>query len=131
MVDIDTLEREYWEWQLREFPELSAWTGDNRYNDRFTDLSFDAIERRRADERRMLEQARSIDQSQLSPEDRLSRDLLLWELDVAVHAQRFPPVMLLTQIQGPQLMFPQLVSVAALGVSALPGAGDRAPSARH
>jgi uncharacterized protein (DUF885 family) len=111
MIDLDTLEREYWEWQLREYPELSTWTGDNRYNDRFTDLSLDAIERRRADERRMLEQARSIDQSQLSREDRLSRDLLLWELDVAVHAQRFPPVMLLTQIQGPQLIFPQLVSV--------------------
>jgi len=34
---------------------------DNRYNDRFTDLSFEAIERRYGDERRMLEEVLSID----------------------------------------------------------------------
>jgi len=105
------LQKEYWEWQLREFPELSTWTGDNRYNDRFTDLSFDAIESRYKEERRMLEQVRGIDPPQLSGQDILSHALLEWELSMAVSAQRFPPVMLLTQIFGPQLMFPQLVSV--------------------
>jgi uncharacterized protein (DUF885 family) len=109
--EFDALQREYWEWHLREFPELSTWTGDDRYNDRFTDLSLDAIERRKTDERRMLGRTRSIDRSRLSGQDRLSHALLLWELDLAVQAQRFPPVMLLTQISGPHLMLPQLVSV--------------------
>jgi uncharacterized protein (DUF885 family) len=112
-ADFDALQKEYWEWQLLEFPELSTWTGDNRYNDRFTDLSFEAIDRRNADERRMLEQVRSIDPSRLSGQDVLSYALLLWELSLAVQAQRFPPVMLLTQITGPQLTFPQLVSVTS------------------
>jgi uncharacterized protein (DUF885 family) len=110
-VDFDALQREYWERQLREFPELSTWTGDNRYNDRFTDLSLEAIGRRKTDEKRMLEQVRGIDRSLLSGQDRLSHALLLFELELAVQAQRFPPVMLLNQIWGPQLMFPQLVSV--------------------
>jgi uncharacterized protein (DUF885 family) len=110
-MDLDTLQRQYWEWQLNEFPELSTWTGDNRYNDRFTDLSPEAVERRKTDEQRMLELARSIDRSQLSAQNRLSHALLLWELELAVSAQRFPPVMLLNQIWGPHLMFPQLVSV--------------------
>lgn len=110
-AQFDALQREYWERQLKEFPELSTWTGDNRYNDRFTDLSLDAIERRKADERRLLEQARSIDRSQFSVQDQVSHALLLWELELAVRAQRFPPLMLLNQIWGPQLMFPQLVSV--------------------
>jgi len=105
------LMREYWEWQLREFPELSTWTGDNRYNDRFTDLSQVAIESRKVDEQRMLDDARRIDPAQLSRQDRLSHALLLWDLDLAVQAQQFPPVMILNQIWGPQLMFPQLVSV--------------------
>ena len=108
---LDGLMRDYWEWQLREFPELSTWTGDNRYNDRFTDLSQVAIESRKVDEQRMLDEARRIDPSQLSRQDRLSHALLLWDLDLAVRAQQFPPVMILNQIWGPQLMFPQLVSV--------------------
>ena len=110
-VDFGALQKDYWEWLLHEFPELSTWTGDNRYNDRFTDLSFEAIERRNAEIRSMLEQVRSIDQSRLSRQDMLSHALLVWELSLAVSAQQFPPVMLLTQIWGPQLLFPQLVSV--------------------
>ena len=110
-VDFGALQKDYWEWLLHEFPELSTWTGDNRYNDRFTDLSFEAIERRNAYVRSMLEQVRSIDQSRLSRQDMLSHALLVWELSLAVSAQQFPPVMLLTQIWGPQLLFPQLVSV--------------------
>ena len=110
-VDFGALQKDYWEWLLHEFPELSTWTGDNRYNDRFTDLSFEAIERRNAEIRNMLVQVRSIDQSRLSRQDMLSHALLVWELSLAVSAQQFPPVMLLTQIWGPQLLFPQLVSV--------------------
>jgi uncharacterized protein (DUF885 family) len=110
-ADFNALQKDYWEWLLREFPELSTWTGDNRYNDRFTDLSFEAIERRNAEVRTMLEQVRSVDPSRFSRQEMLSHALLVWELSLAVSAQQFPPVMLLTQIWGPQLMFPQLVSV--------------------
>lgn len=109
--ELNVLAREYWEWQLKEFPELSTWTGDNRYNDRFVDLSLEAIERRRADERQMLDRTLKIDQAQLAGQDRLSHALLIWELELAVEAQRFPPVMFLTQLSGPHLSFPQLVSV--------------------
>lgn len=105
------LERDYWEWQLREYPELSTWTGDNRYNDRFTDLSMDAIEKRKADERRLLAEVQKIDHTRLSDQDQVSHSLLLWELEMAVKAQQFPSVMLLNQIFGPQLMLPQLMSV--------------------
>jgi uncharacterized protein (DUF885 family) len=110
-AELDALQKEYWERQLREYPELSTWTGDNRYNDRFTDLSWNAFERRWADERDMLRRVQQINRTKLSGQDALSHALLVWELELAVAAQRFPPVMLLTQISGPQLIFPQLVSV--------------------
>jgi uncharacterized protein (DUF885 family) len=117
-TDLRALQKEYWEWQLAEFPELSTWTGDNRYNDRFTDLSFEAIDRRNVHERHMLERVRSIDPSELSGQEALSHALLLWELSLAVEDQQFPPVMLLTQISGPQLSFPQLVSATPFRTSA-------------
>ena len=112
-TELEAVVKKYWEWRLREFPEFSTWTGDNRYNHKFTDLSLEAIERRQSDERHMLEQVKNIDPSGLSGQDVLSHALLLWDLSLAVSAQQFPPVMLLTQISGPQLMFPQLVSVTS------------------
>ncbi len=107
--DFEKFQEEYWDWCLKEYPELSTWTGDNRYNDRFTDLSLPAIEQRRADERQWLARVQRFDISGLSEQDALSHKLLAWKLDLAVKAQRFPPVLLLTQIYGPHLDFAQLV----------------------
>ena len=103
---------EYWQWRLREFPERATWLGDNRYNDRLTDLSAAAIERRKADIRAFLARARAIDASSLTGQDVLSHALLQYELQLAVDGQKFPSeVMLLDQLDGPQLSFAQLVGV--------------------
>ncbi len=107
------LQDEYWAWRLREFPEASTWLGDRRYNDRLTDLSAAAIERRKADVRRFRDRARAIAPKTLAGQDALSLALLQWELDLAVEGQRFPTeVMMLDQLDGPQLAFPQLSSVS-------------------
>lgn len=113
------LEQEYWEWRLREFPEGATWVGDNRYNDRLTDLSPAAIARRKADEQRMNERARAIDAAGLTGQDALSRELLIHELQVAVDGHRFPiELMLLDQLDGPHLAFPQLVAASPFRDSA-------------
>src|SRR5436309_2813246 len=52
--DLDKLFMEYWQWKLREFPESATLIGDHRYNDKLTDLSFEAIEHRKDYEREML-----------------------------------------------------------------------------
>jgi uncharacterized protein (DUF885 family) len=116
--ELEKLQEEYWEWCLEEYPELSTWTGDNRYNDRFTDLSRPAIERRRDREREWLDRVRRFDASGLSKQDSLSRALLEWSLDLAVKGHRFPPVLLLTQIYGPHLDFAQLVSITPFRTAA-------------
>jgi len=45
---------EDWQWSLEQYPERATLLGDNRYNDRLTDLSPEAIERGKAHEREML-----------------------------------------------------------------------------
>jgi hypothetical protein len=42
---------EEWQWTLREYPEFATGVGDNRYNDKLTDLSLPALDRRKAHER--------------------------------------------------------------------------------
>ena len=113
------LQERYWQWRLREFPEGATWLGDTRYNDRLTDLSTAAIDRRKADIRRMLGEIRVIDGARLTGQDALSHALLRWELELAVEGQRFPTeVMILDQLDGPQLGFPQLAGISPFRTAA-------------
>jgi uncharacterized protein (DUF885 family) len=112
-AELLTLFREDWEWRLENYPEFATYLGDDRYNDRLTDESFEAIERRKEHERRMLERIRRIDRSQLSGQDVLSYDLFLRDMLFNVEEQRFPAeLMPLTQMNGVQLDFPQLVAAS-------------------
>jgi len=108
---LHALFEEDWEWRLREFPESATYNGDNRYNDRLTDRSPEAIERRKAHDREMLERIQKIDRSKLSGQDLISYDLFLEDSKQQVEGHRFPfEVMPINQMQGIQIDFPQLVS---------------------
>jgi uncharacterized protein (DUF885 family) len=103
---------EDWQWGLKEYPEGATWNGDNRYNDRLTDLSFAAIEQRKAHQLEMLARIRQIDRSQLFGQDVLSYDLFLRNKQMAVEGQHFPlELMPIDQLSGPQLGFAQLANV--------------------
>jgi uncharacterized protein (DUF885 family) len=102
---------EDWQWQMEQSPETATLLGDNRYNDRLTDLSPEAIERRKAHEREMLRRVSQIAPSQLDGQDRLSYDLFLMEKRLAVEGDRFPvETMPITQMSGPLLAFGQLMA---------------------
>lgn len=106
---------EDWQWRMEQSPESATMIGDNRYNDRLTDLSPEAIERRKTHERDMLARLREIDRSQLSGQDVISYDLFLMEKQMSVDGQRFPiELMPITQMNGPQIEFAQLMVSAPL-----------------
>ncbi|HSB10937.1 MAG TPA: DUF885 domain-containing protein [Blastocatellia bacterium] len=101
---------EDWQWLLREYPESATLLGDNRYNDRLTDYSIDAIERRKAHEREMLSRIQRIDRAKLSGQDVISYDLFLRDKRLNVEGQRFPvEYMPIDQMNGVQIGFGQLV----------------------
>lgn len=100
---------EDWQWNLQQFPENATFLGDNRYNHRLTDLSFEAIEQRKAHERQMLNRIRQIDRARLSGQDLISYDLYLRDKSINVEAQRFPlELRPLNQMEGLHLSFAQL-----------------------
>jgi uncharacterized protein (DUF885 family) len=79
-----------WEWGLAEYPEGATYLGDARYNDRLTDLSPEAIARRRARNHEAREKLRAIDRSALTGEDAVSYDLYLRDLDLDIAGEKFP-----------------------------------------
>lgn len=78
-----------WEYGLREAPTFASSLGDKRYNDRWPDVSPEAIARRQAHQRELLERLKQFDVSQLSPTDRLNHRLFRWQAELDVEGQPF------------------------------------------
>jgi uncharacterized protein (DUF885 family) len=64
-----------WERGLRESPIQATYVGDRRYDDRWPDLSAEALARSHAEDRQVLETLAAIAPDQLDESDRLNRDL--------------------------------------------------------
>jgi uncharacterized protein (DUF885 family) len=108
---LHALFEEDWQWGLRQFPEGATLLGDNRYNNRLTDLSPEAIERRKAHEREMLDRIQKIDRAELTGQDVISYDLFLLDKKLNVEGARFPTeYMPIDQMNGVQILFGQLAA---------------------
>lgn len=88
-AELQQLFNDHWEWTLREAPTFASHLGDLRYNDKWPDASLPAIERRHQEDRAFLDRALKIDAAQLTPADRLNRDLFLYKLEREVEEFRF------------------------------------------
>jgi uncharacterized protein (DUF885 family) len=109
---------EDWEWQMEQFPESATLLGDNRFNNRLTDLSADAINRRKAREREMLGRIQQINRSELDGQDALSYDLFLLDKRLGVEGQRFPAELApINQMEGVHIGFAQLAASTPFGTS--------------
>ncbi len=71
-----------WQLQLEEYPTMASYLGDQRYNDRWPEMSLLAISKRNEHERALLDQLSQIDSTKLSPADQLNLDLFRRQLDV-------------------------------------------------
>ena len=71
-----------WQLQLEEYPTMASYLGDQRYNDRWPEMSLLAISTRNEHERALLDQLSQIDSTKLSPADQLNLDLFRRQLDV-------------------------------------------------
>ena len=80
---------EEWERGLRESPENASYSGDRRYNDRWTDQSLAAIAAREAADRAALQRLRAFDREALDAADQLNVDTYEWLLRQSVERQKF------------------------------------------
>ncbi len=93
----------YWDWLMAEYPESATYVGYPGHNHRWTDLSREAIERRRAAARLPLLVLDAIDRSRLSDRDRVNFDLFLKDVKQQVEGLRFrSEFMPINQMQGVQ-----------------------------
>jgi uncharacterized protein (DUF885 family) len=101
---------DYWSWVKRESPEFGTFIGDDRYNDRLTDLSPAAFERRKAYRHALLARLRTFDVSGLVEQDVVSLAVLKSQLALRERLDAFPDErMPISPYTGPQLDFAYLV----------------------
>ena len=102
----------YFEWQVTESPEFATFIGHAGHDHLWTDLSANAIARRKREAGRTIAVLNTIDRQRLSLADRLTYDLLLHEGQSAVEQARFPGELLqITALSGIQRDIPDVVSL--------------------
>ena len=88
-TEFEALLDEAWEWNLAENPVFASSLGDKRFDDRWQDLSPDAIEGRHETQREFLRRVYAIDRTQLSEADQLNYELFRRLLQDDVDSFRF------------------------------------------
>ena len=79
----------YWQWRLADRPELATSVGRSEHNDRWTDWSKSARERRRAARQEFLQQVIYVSPGNLTLGEHLSADLLEYELRTALETETY------------------------------------------
>ena len=91
---------DYWEWRLAEAPPLATQVGRHEYDDRWGDWSPEGRRRSRARREEFLQQVIYIGQGNLTRAERLSADLLEYELKTGLEAEPYTSMVLRLTQQG-------------------------------
>jgi uncharacterized protein (DUF885 family) len=90
-----------WDYDMEQYPTWASTLGDRRWNDRWEELSMDAILKRHERHRRVLAQLTKINRVALSYADRLNYDLFKHNYELRVEGFRYRWFLLpLNQLDG-------------------------------
>ncbi|MGD0730847.1 MAG: DUF885 domain-containing protein [Terracidiphilus sp.] len=109
--DLNALFHDYWEDTLKHDPEFASSIGDKRYNDQISDYSVKAVNDELAREQGFMLRLASIEPDGFTPQEQISRELLLRKFADDEEAAEFKEwEMPVTQLHGIHTDFPQLAS---------------------
>lgn len=108
---LNQLLQEQWEYTLKNSPETATVLGDLRYNNRWTELSKNQIEKDKKSTQNFLKRFEAIDSTGFSAIDQLNKDLMIYQLketlknyDLKLYEMPF------NQMWGLHLQFPGFIS---------------------
>jgi uncharacterized protein (DUF885 family) len=100
-----------WDWQLNSVPEFATYVGVPGHDDRWTDLSPEAIAQRQRDQRQFLAELEAIDISELDADAQLDGKLIQKDLQTNIEEFQFQSeVLAINQLGGVQQDVPQLLA---------------------
>src|SRR6516225_12111381 len=80
-----------WDYRMEHNPTWASTLGDRRWNDRWPDVSLEAVERNHQHNLEVVRKLRGIDRGALAPQDQLNYDLFQrdYEYDIEEHQYRW------------------------------------------
>ena len=101
-----------WEWELTQDPLWASYLGDRRWNDRWEDISPNALAGRQAHRASVLKDLAAIPRDGLSPADRLNYDIFRHQYQMVVegfqHRQHLIRTSTLSGVQGTEFVVDSL-----------------------
>ena len=95
-----------WKKGIQNNPEWATRLGDNRFNDKLTDVSYEKKIDRQEDSRRLLLKIKEIDRSELSKDDQLNFDLFLNKINEEIEGFQYLNFLIpIDQMGGIQIRF--------------------------
>jgi uncharacterized protein (DUF885 family) len=108
---------EQWEYELRESPEFATLAGDDRYNDRWSDVSLSHIEQQKRELAGRLSRFRAFDTAGFSEKEKLDHRLMVRKLVEQLEGLDFREYeMPVDQMDGIHLLLPQFVSLMPFSI---------------
>jgi len=110
-AQVSALINEVWEYQLRTSPELATHVGDDRYNDKLSDFSPEAIAADLEYSKKTLGHFEAIDTAGFPEQEKLNYTLMVRSLREQIESAKFKDwEMPETQFGGPHLWYAGMVS---------------------
>ena len=107
-----------WDYTMRENPEFATHVGYPGQNDRWSDISLDALERRKRELHAPLKVIQSIHREKLTAAEQLNYDLFKRNQESAIEGIAFPSEYLqLSQLDGVQQDVTRILEIAPLDVA--------------
>lgn len=101
-----------WEWELAQDPLWASYLGDRRWNDRWPDISANALAARHVHREAVLKELAAIPRAELAPADRLNYDLFRHQYEMTVegfqHRQHLIRTSTLDGVQGTEFVVDSL-----------------------
>ena len=95
-----------WKKGIVENPEWATRLGDNRFNDKLNDASYEMVLKRQDDNRTLLKEVELIDRSALDKEDQLNYDLYIDRIKQSIEGYAFQSYLMpIDQMGGIQIGF--------------------------
>lgn len=108
---LNQLLQEQWEYTLKNNPETATTLGDLRYNDRWTEVSKNQIEKDKKSTQNFLKRFEAIDSTGFSATDQLNKDLMIYQLKESLKSYDLKLYeMPFNQMWGLHLQFPGFIS---------------------
>lgn len=104
-----------WNYDMENYPEAATYAGDSRGQDRFTDMTLEAIRLRKRQIQCVDQLIRTIDRTALSSrEEQLSYDIFLFDISSELEGQKFPrELLVLDQMGGVHTGLSQIFSASS------------------